>query len=85
MVLNLFSRVDVSADGAFAFQPGNSQAGDYVELYAPMDTLVILTALQHPMDPNPVYAPKPVRLTWQQVASDGITKEQVRKVLEASR
>ncbi|HAV88837.1 MAG TPA: urea carboxylase, partial [Pseudomonas sp.] len=73
MVLNLFSRVDVTADGAFAFQPGNSQAGDYVELYAPMDTLVILTALQHPMDPNPVYAPKPVQLTWHQVASDGIS------------
>ncbi len=73
MVLNLFSRVDVTADGAFAFHQGNSQAGDYVELYAPMDTLVILTALQHPMDPNPAYAPKPVQLTWHQVASDGIS------------
>lgn len=73
MVLNLFSRVDVDADGAFAFQPGNSQAGDYVELYAPMDTLVILTALQHPLDPNPDYAPKPVQLSWHSVASDGIS------------
>lgn len=73
MVLNLFSRVDVTADGTFAFHAGNSRAGDYVELYAPMDTLVILTALQHPMDPNPAYAPKPVQLTWQQVANDGIS------------
>ncbi len=73
MVLNLFSRVDVSADGAFAFQPGNSKAGSYVELYAPMDSLVVLTALQHPMDPDPEYAPKPVQLTWQQVESDGIS------------
>ncbi|AGA86873.1 urea amidolyase associated protein UAAP1 [Stutzerimonas stutzeri] len=73
MVLNLFSRVDVDADGAFAFQPGNSQPGDYVELYAPMDTLVILTALQHPLDPNPDYAPKPVQLSWHSVASDGIS------------
>lgn len=73
MVLNLFSRVDVTADGAFAFHSGNSQAGDYLELYAPMDTLVILTALQHPLDPNPLYAPKPVQLSWHKVESDGIS------------
>ncbi len=73
MNLNLFSRVDVDADGVFRFQPGNSQAGDYIELYAPMDTLVVLTALQHPMDPNPQYAPKPVQLAWSKVQSDGIS------------
>nr|WP_288499461.1 urea amidolyase associated protein UAAP1 [uncultured Pseudomonas sp.] len=73
MNLNLFSRVDVDANGAFQFQPGNSQAGDYVELYAPMDILVVLTALQHPMDPNPQYAPKPVQLAWSKVESDGIS------------
>ncbi len=73
MVLNLFSRVDVTADGAFAFHQGHSKAGDYIELYAPMDTLVILTALQHPLDPNPLYAPKPVQLSWHNVESDGIS------------
>ena len=73
MNINLFSRVDVDAEGAFHFQPNNSKAGDYIELYAPMDTLVVLTALQHPMDPNPAYAPKPVQLSWHQVASDGIS------------
>jgi len=73
MSLNLFSRVDVDADGCFRFAQGNSKAGDYVELYAPMDTLVVLTALQHPLDPNPQYAPKPIGLTWQQVAADGIS------------
>ncbi|MDA8484116.1 urea carboxylase-associated family protein [Pseudomonas resinovorans] len=73
MCLNLFSRVDVDADGCFRFAQGNSKAGDSIELYAPMDTLVVLTALQHPMDPNPQYAPKPIRLTWQQVAADGIS------------
>jgi len=25
------------------------------------------------MDPNPDYAPKPVQLSWSQVASDGIS------------
>lgn len=73
MCLNLFSKVTVDSDGCFHFQPGNSKAGDYIELYAPMDTLVVLTALQHPMDPNPDYAPKPLQLTWHKVESDGIS------------
>lgn len=73
MTLNLFSKVTVDADGCFRFEPGNSRPGDYVELYAPMDTLVVLTALQHPMDPNPQYAPKPVKLSWHKVESDGIS------------
>ena len=63
MTLNLFSRVDVTAEGKLDFVPGNSKAGDYVELYAPMNTLVVLTAIQHPLDSYPEYAPKPVRLT----------------------
>lgn len=73
MPLNLFSKVTVDEGGAFAFETGNSRAGDYVELYAPMDSLVVLTALQHPQDPNPVYSPKPVQLTWHRVESDGIS------------
>jgi hypothetical protein len=62
MTLNLFSRVDVSDIGAFRFSPGNSKSGDLVEFYMPMDTLVVLTAIQHPLDPNDRYAPKPVRM-----------------------
>ncbi|WXL25870.1 urea amidolyase associated protein UAAP1 [Ectopseudomonas mendocina] len=62
MVLNLFSKVTVDESGAFSFVPGNAKPGDYIELHAPMDSLVILTALQHPMDPNPAYAPRPVQL-----------------------
>ena len=62
MTLNLFSRVDVTGAGALSFVPGNSRAGDYVDLYAPMNTLLVLTAIQHPLDPNPQYEPKPVRL-----------------------
>lgn len=73
MCLNLFSKVMVDSDGCFHFQPGNSKAGDYIELYAPMDTLVVLTALQHPMDPSPDYAPKPLQLSWHKVESDGIS------------
>ncbi|RBH57616.1 MULTISPECIES: urea amidolyase associated protein UAAP1 [Pseudomonas] len=64
MTLNLFSRVDVDAHGALHFVEAHSKAGDCIELYAPMDTLFIITALQHPMDPAPEYAPKPVQLTF---------------------
>ena len=73
MTLNLFSKVTVDANGSFGFESGNSKAGDYLELYAPMDALVVLTSLQHPMDPNPEYAPKPVQLSWHRVDSDGIS------------
>jgi urea carboxylase-associated protein 2 len=69
MTLNLFSRVDVDAEGAFHFIEGNSKAGDYLELYAPMNTLIVLTALQHPLDPNPGYTPKPVTLTLKSAES----------------
>ncbi|MDR0673832.1 MAG: urea carboxylase-associated family protein [Zoogloeaceae bacterium] len=64
MTVNLFSKVTIDEAGAFHFVPGNSRSGDLVELYAPMNTLVVLTALQHPLDPHPAYAPKPTRLEW---------------------
>ncbi|MCY1177382.1 urea carboxylase-associated protein 2 [compost metagenome] len=34
---------------------------------------MVLTALQHPLDPNPQYAPKPIGLSWHKVDSDGIS------------
>jgi urea carboxylase-associated protein 2 len=61
--VNFFSRVDVAADGAMRFAPGNSKAGDYVELRAEMNVLAILNTCQHPLDPNPKYEPKPVQLS----------------------
>jgi hypothetical protein len=73
MTPNLFSKVTVDDEDCFVFHPGNSVAGDHIELYAPMDTLVVLTALQHPLDPDTAYAPRPVQLDWHQVADDGIT------------
>jgi urea carboxylase-associated protein 2 len=63
MVLNLFSRVDVGADGAMHYVPGNSRAGDSIELYAPMNTLVVMSATPHPMEPGATYAPKPLQLS----------------------
>ena len=73
MVVNLFSKVTVDAQGHFHFVPQHSQPGHMVELHAPMDTLVILTAVQHPMDPNPQYAPRPVKLSWHAAQGDAVT------------
>ncbi|SCC68578.1 urea amidolyase associated protein UAAP1 [Kosakonia oryziphila] len=66
MVVNFFSKVSVDDNGQFTFHRGHSQPGSYVELFAPMDVLVVLTALQHPMDPSREYAPRPVQLIWRQ-------------------
>jgi uncharacterized protein len=71
MTLNLFSRVDVDESGALKFVAGNSKADDYIDLYAPMNTLVVLTAIQHPLDPNPEYAPRPIKLTLRAAERDG--------------
>ena len=67
--VNLFSRVDVANDGAMSFATGNSKSGDYVDLRAEMNVLVILNTCQHPLDPNPKYQPKPVQISIRPVAA----------------
>lgn len=65
--LNLFSKVQVNDLGQMAYVPGNSKAGDSVELRAEMKVLVLLSANHHPLEPGNVYAPKPVKLTVKRV------------------
>jgi len=67
--VNLFSRVDVADDGGLSFVPGNSRAGDSIDLRAEMNVLVILNTCQHPLDPNPKYQPKPVQVSIRRVAA----------------
>ena len=38
-----------------------------MELRAEMNVLAILNTCQHPLDPNPKYAPKPVQLSIRRV------------------
>jgi len=61
--VNFFSKIQVEEDGSMHFIPGNSQPGDFVELRAEMDLLVLLDTGQHPLDPNPVYSPKPIQIS----------------------
>jgi len=69
--VNWFSKVQVAEDGSMRYVPGNSKPGDFVELRAEMNVLVILSANHHPMEPGSVYAPKPVKLTLSRVPAPG--------------
>lgn len=60
--INFFSKVAVDDDGSLRFVSGHSRAGDSVDLRFEMHTLVALSTAPHPLDPNPVFAPKPVKL-----------------------
>lgn len=61
--VNFFSKVVVGNEGRMEFVPGNSKPGDRVTLRAEMNVLVVLDTGQHPLDPNPLYAPKPVKFS----------------------
>lgn len=60
--LNLFSKVVSDEEGRLSFVPGNSKPGDMIELRFEMDTLVVLNTCQHPLDPDPVYRHRHVKL-----------------------
>jgi urea carboxylase-associated protein 2 len=60
--LNLFSKVVADEAGRLSFVVGHSEAGGFIDLRFEMNTLVVLNACQHPLDPDPVYHPRPVKL-----------------------
>lgn len=62
MVVNFFSKVTVDDQGKFHFCKQHSSPGSVVELFAPADVLIVLTALPHPMDPATEYQPRPVQI-----------------------
>jgi urea carboxylase-associated protein 2 len=60
--INFFSKVVVDDAGRMQFVPDNSRAGDYVDLRAEMDTLVVLNTCPHPLDPSTEWSPRPVEI-----------------------
>lgn len=60
--INLFSKVVADEAGRLSFVPRHSPAGARVELRFELDTLVVLNTCQHPLDPDPQYRPRSVRL-----------------------
>ena len=49
-LVNFFSKVVVTSDGKMTFIENNSKPGDYVELRAEMDTLVVIDTDMHPLN-----------------------------------
>jgi urea carboxylase-associated protein 2 len=66
--VNFFSKVQVDTEGNLTYIPGNSKAGDYVELRAEMNVLTVIDTGQHPLDPVPQYAPVAVRIAIRRAA-----------------
>jgi urea carboxylase-associated protein 2 len=60
--VNFFSKVSADDAGAMHYETNHSKAGGHIELRFEMNVLVVLSATQHPLDPNPDYIPKPVLL-----------------------
>lgn len=60
--VNFFSKVVADDEGRLAFVPDHARAGDFVDLRAEMDLLVVLTTCHHPMDTAATYSPKSVKL-----------------------
>ncbi len=62
-VINFFSKVHVDEDGALSFVKGFSKPGDYVDLRAEMDTLMVVDTGMHPLNPAKSYQEKPIQVT----------------------
>jgi urea carboxylase-associated protein 2 len=60
--LNLFTKVVADESGKLSFVSGHSNAGSHIDLRIEMNTLVVLNTCQHPLDPDPKYHPRSVRL-----------------------
>ena len=60
--VNFFSKVSADDAGNLRYEKNHSKAGNFVELRFDMNVLVVLSACQHPLDPAPHYAPRPVQL-----------------------
>ena len=63
--VNFFKHVKVEADGALTFDRRPGTPGEYVELRAEMNVLLVVANTPHVLDPRPTYAASPLRvLAW---------------------
>jgi hypothetical protein len=60
--VNFFSKLVPDDHGALSFVERHSPAGAAFDLRFEMNTLAAFSTAPHPLDPNPEYQPKPVRL-----------------------
>jgi uncharacterized protein len=68
--VNFFKRVKVEEDGALTFDTARGAAGEYVELRAEMNVLLVVANTPHVLDPRLVYTATPLRvLAWHGAAT----------------
>ena len=60
--VNFFKHVKVEADGTLAFARGAGTPGEYVELRAELNLLLITANTPHVLDPRPTYTASPLRV-----------------------
>jgi len=61
--VNFFSKVTTDADGDLHFATNHSRAGHHVDLRFEMNTLVVFSTCQHPLDPALNYRPRSVKVS----------------------
>ena len=71
--VSFFSRVDPLGDarGGLAFAEDHAAAGDWVELRAEVNVLVVCSTAPHPLDRRPDWAPSGIRVEIRDVAPGG--------------
>jgi uncharacterized protein len=60
--INFFMNIVFDAQGAISFKPPRSEPGDYVDLKAQMDALVVISNCPQILNPANNFNPTPVRL-----------------------
>lgn len=70
--INFFTKVAPGPDGELSFAQDNSPPGASVTLRFELDSLVVLCAVPHPLDPAPQWSPRPVALTLATTATAGL-------------
>ena len=61
--LNLFVRVAIDPEGQMVLQENTSQPGNFVDLRAEMNVMVVLSYCPHILHPSPAFNPQPIRVT----------------------
>lgn len=61
--VNFFSKVTPDAEGTLNFVQHFSKAGAYVDVRFDMNTLLVLSAAPHPLDPDTNYKPAAVKIS----------------------
>ncbi len=63
--LNLFTCITVEPNGNLIWAEKTAKPGDYIDLRAEMNVLVVLSNCPHPLDSSPNYDPQPIQaIAW---------------------